>query len=100
MSLRKRFKEESSMGGRTVSARLDEKTVWELEFLKSWMGDKKTTEILTEAIHHLYATQNQKKPMNALDFLKEIGFIGAAEGDADDSLQYKKQISKRIRKKR
>jgi hypothetical protein len=40
--------------------RLNENTVWELEFLKSSMGDKRTTEVLTEAIHHLYKLESQK----------------------------------------
>ena len=52
------------MTRKTISARLHEKTVWELEFLKSSMGDKKTTEVLTEAIHNLYALQRQKQKKN------------------------------------
>lgn len=88
------------MSGKTVSARLNEKTAWELEFLKSSMGAKKTTDVLTEAIHHLYTLQSQKQQKKtAFDFLKETGFIGAIEGDKSDSIDYKKQITKRIKKK-
>ena len=88
------------MTRKTISARLHEKTVWELEFLKSSMGDKKTTEVLTEAIYTLYALQGQKqKKTTAFDFLKETGFIGAIEGNENDSVDYKKHAAKRIRKK-
>lgn len=88
------------MARKTISARLNEKTVWELEFLKSSMGDKKTTEVLTDAIHHLYSLQSQKlQKMTAFDFLKESGFVGGIEGDESDSVDYKKYITKRIRKK-
>ena len=88
------------MSGKTVSARLKEKTIWELEFLKSSMGHKKTTEVLSEAIHYFYQLQSQKKQkMTAFDFLKEAGFIGGTEGDNSDSVSYKSQVTKRIKKK-
>lgn len=88
------------MRGKTVSARLDENTVWELEFLKSSMGHKKVTEVLTQAIHHLYESESQKqKKKTAFDFLKDTGFIGAVEGDENDSVDYKKYAMDRIRKK-
>lgn len=88
------------MSGKTISARLKEKTVWELEFLKSLMGEKKTTEILTEAIHHLYVLKSQKQQKKtAIDFLKEAGFIGAIEGDENDSVDYKSYLTERTRKK-
>jgi hypothetical protein len=88
-------------GGRTVSARLNEKTVWELEFLKSSMGVEKTTEILSEAIHYLYTMQSQKQQKRtAFDFLKESGFIGAVEGEESDSVDYKKYVTERTKKKR
>lgn len=89
------------MSGKTVSARLDDETVWELEFLKSSMGERKVTEILTEAIHHLYRFQRQKtQKKTAFDFLKETGFIGGTEGDERDSVDYKKHVGERTRKKR
>lgn len=88
------------MSAKTVSARLNEKTVWELEFLKSSMGDIKATEVLTVAIHYLYKFQSQKqRKKTAYDFLKETGFIGAVEGDEHDSVNYKKHVTERIRKK-
>lgn len=88
------------MSGRTISARLNAKTVWELEFLKSLMGDKKTTEVVTEAIHHLYESQSQNQQKKTpYDFLKETGFIGAINGSENDSTDYKKHIGKRVRKK-
>jgi hypothetical protein len=89
------------MSKKIISARLDEKTIWELEFLRSSMGNKKTTEVLTDAIHHLYASQSQKQQKrSAFDFLREAGFIGAIEGEENESIEYKKHITKRIRKKR
>ena len=88
------------MSKRIISARLDEKAVSELQFLKSSMGDIKTTEVLTEAIHFLYASQRQKqKKKSAFDFLKESGFIGAIEGKENDSVEYKKYVTERVRKK-
>jgi hypothetical protein len=89
-----------NMSEKIISARLNKKTVWELEFLKLSMGDKTTTEILTESIHHLYALQSKKQQKKTpFDFLKETGFIGAVEGDENDSIDYKKSVTKRIRKK-
>lgn len=89
------------MGGKTVSARLNEQTAWELECLKSSMGDKKaTTDVLTEAIHFFYEFQSRKQQKKtAFDFLKETGFIGAVEGDERDSVDYKKCVTERVRKK-
>lgn len=89
------------MSGKTVSARLDEQTAWELEFLKSSMGDKKaTTDVLTEAIHFFYEFQSRKRQKKtAFDFLQETGFIGATAGDETGSIDYKKYVTKRVRKK-
>lgn len=88
------------MEGKTVSARLNKNTVWELEFLKSSLGGRKTTDVLTEAIHHLYILQSQRQQKKtAFDFLKESGFIGAVEGSKNDSVDYKKHVTKRIKKK-
>ncbi|MBA2368617.1 MAG: hypothetical protein H0V82_06295 [Candidatus Protochlamydia sp.] len=88
------------MGGKTVSARLNEKTVWELEFLKTSMGDKKATDIIAEDIHCLYEFQNKKQQKkNPFDFLKEAGFIGTVEGEESDSLDYKKSVTARVKGK-
>lgn len=88
------------MSGKTISARLNEKTVLELEFLKSSTGNKKATEVLTQAIHHLYELQSKKQQKKTpFDFLKETGFIGAVEGEEKDSADYKKYATERIGKK-
>lgn len=88
------------MSKKIISARLDAKAIWELEFLKASMGKKKATEVLTEAIHHLYKVQSQKQhKKTAFDFLKETGFIGGVEGEENDSVNYKKLGLERIKKK-
>ncbi len=43
-------------------------------------------------------SQKQKKK-TAFDVLKETGFVGAIEGGKNDSVNYKRYITKRIRKK-
>lgn len=91
---------EVKMSGKTVSARLNEKTVWELEFLQTSMGNKKATEVLAQAIHYFYELQSKKQQKKTpFDFLMETGFIGAVEGDEKDSVDYKKYVSERIKKK-
>jgi hypothetical protein len=88
------------MGKKTISARLNEETVWELEFLKLSMGNKKATEVLSEAIHHFYEFQSQKQQKKtAFDFLKETGFIGGVEGNENDSVNYKRHVTEKIKKK-
>lgn len=88
------------MGGKLISARINEETAWELDFLKGALGNKKVTEVLVTAIHLLYRTQSQKKQNKTpFDFLKETGFIGGTEGRKDDSMNYKKEITERIKKK-
>lgn len=83
-----------------ISARLSEKTMWKLEFLKSAMGNKKATEVLSEAIDHLYMFQSQKQyEKTAFDFLQDMGFIGAIEGTENDSVNYKQHAVKRMNAK-
>lgn len=64
--------------GKTVSASLKEQAIYELEFLKSSLDKQEKT---------------------AFDFLKETGFIGAAEGEKQDSTGYKKYVTQRIKQK-
>lgn len=93
------------MDRKTVSARLNENTVWKLEFLKSSMGGEtsatlSTTEVLTEAINQLYIVQSRRQQKKtAFDYLMESGFIGGVEGGKNDSTEYKSQVTKRIKKK-
>ena len=88
------------MSGRIISARFNEASLWELEFLKETLGDKTITDILSTAVHYLYQKQCQKKKkQTAFEFLQESGFVGGTEGSKNDSVDYKKIVTERIKKK-
>lgn len=88
------------MKARIVTARMDEHLIYEIGFIKSFLGLDNTTSVLTHAIHALYTTvSEQQSQKTSFEMFKELGLLGSFEGEPDLSIRYKEEISDIISKK-
>lgn len=88
------------MKTKMISARVDEQLELQIEYLKRSLGVKTRTQVLTEAVHHLYEDIKEKEAHKTpLELLEELQLIGCLEVEGSLSINYKKQLSDSLHKK-
>ncbi len=87
------------MTEKTISSRVKEDTLIELQFLKKELGVNQTA-VIQSAIHLLYQSTKSKKPkMTRYKMFEQAGFIGAIEAKSNLSETYKQEIDEYLKKK-
>jgi hypothetical protein len=76
-----------------INARLDERSVENLEFIKQVTGEN-VTRIIKDLLEERASQLRQKnKPGSNLKALLESDFVGCGEGPEDGSINYKKYFA-------
>lgn len=88
------------MKTKTITARMDEQVIFQIEYLKDQLGASSTTRVLTEAVHLLYSSVKDKKVQKSpFELLEELNLIGCCEGEKNLSRDYKKELNQTFAKK-
>lgn len=82
-----------------LSLRLDKRVERELDYIKFILNENQS-QAVKEAIHAFYEillkTKSQKMPS---EILKSTGYIGSFTAEANLSTNYKKELTKNLKKK-
>jgi len=88
------------MKTKMISARVDKELELQIEYLKSSLGVQTMTQVLTEAIHHLYYDSKAKAVRKTpFELLEELQLIGCLEDEKSLSTDYKAELSASLYKK-
>lgn len=96
----RRYKKDDEMSKRVITTQIDGEMEFQIEFLKRHLGAKNTTQVLSEAVQHLYnSIKQQKAKRSPFELLEELNLIGCFEGEKSLSQNYKKELSKSLNSK-
>lgn len=84
---------------KTISSRVKDDTLMEIQFLKKELGVNQTA-VIQSAIHFFYQTTKSKKPKTSrYKMFEQAGFIGAIKEKRDLSETYKQEIDEYLKNK-
>ncbi len=80
-----------------LNARIDAELARKIEVLRRRLGAS-TTDVVRRSIEHLYRSEVEGGP-SAAAIVEQSGLIGCADGPADLSTHYKRDLARTLRSK-
>lgn len=88
------------MKTKLITARVDQNVCDQIAYLKKELGERTTTNIVTEAVKCLYdSVKHQESQKSPFEMLEELDLIGCFDGEPTLSTDYKKALSDSLEQK-